>query len=177
LGQKFGRVHRYDVRNAAEAVAALKANFKEFARAVVNGGSYRVLVGGRRALGVKNMREPMGAAETLRIVPVIQGAKNSNVLSVIVGAILVVVDYVFFDGCSGLSRLGYAMIIGGAASMLFAPPAHRSSDNERPENQPSYAFDGAVNTAAQGNPVPICYGRLIVGAQVISAGFTVTQFV
>jgi predicted phage tail protein len=52
--------------------------------------------------------------------------------------------------------------------MLFSAPKPQNID--RPANKPSYAFDGAVNTAAQGNPVPICYGRLIVGSQVVSAG-------
>jgi len=33
----------------------------------------------------------------------------------------------------------------------------------------AFGFSGPVNTTAQGNPVPIGYGRLIVGSVVISA--------
>ena len=47
--------------------------------------------------------------------------------------------------------------------------------NEKPENTPSTYFDGAVNTTAQGHPVPIGYGKLIVGSAVISAGLTVEE--
>ncbi|WP_260627457.1 tail assembly protein [Pseudomonas protegens] len=39
-----------------------------------------------------------------------------------------------------------------------------------PNNRPSYSFNGAVNTSVQGNPVPLLYGRMIVGSAVISAG-------
>ncbi len=44
---------------------------------------------------------------------------------------------------------------------------------EKPDNQPSYVFNGPVNTTAQGQPVPIGYGRLIVGGAVISAGISI----
>lgn len=39
-----------------------------------------------------------------------------------------------------------------------------------PDNKPSYAFGGPVNTTAQGNPVPIGYGQREIGGAVISAG-------
>ena len=54
--------------------------------------------------------------------------------------------------------------------MLFAPHMTDQTQDQSPNNLPSYAFDGAVNTTRQGNPVPICYGSMIVGSQVISAG-------
>jgi hypothetical protein len=50
-------------------------------------------------------------------------------------------------------------------------PKGRSA-NDKPENQPSYAFNGPLNTQAQGNPVPVLYGELIVGSAVLSAGIT-----
>ena len=39
----------------------------------------------------------------------------------------------------------------------------------------SYTFSGPVNTTAQGQPVPVGYGRLIVGGAVISAGITTEE--
>jgi len=39
----------------------------------------------------------------------------------------------------------------------------------------SYVFNGAVNTTAQGHPVPVGYGRMIVGSAVISAGIDVDE--
>jgi predicted phage tail protein len=45
--------------------------------------------------------------------------------------------------------------------------------NETADNRSSYIFNGPVNLTAQGNPVPLCYGRMIIGSVVISAGLSV----
>jgi len=42
-------------------------------------------------------------------------------------------------------------------------------------NKPSYLFNGARNTMTQGNPVPVGFGELGVGSQVISAGIRSVQ--
>ena len=49
-------------------------------------------------------------------------------------------------------------------------------DENEKLNTPSYLFNGAVNTTAQGHPVPIGYGRLIVGSAVISASIVTTEY-
>jgi len=76
-------------------------------------------------------------------------------------------------GNSLIRSIGSNLLFSGVSQALTSTPKQQSV--EAPSNKPSYAFDGAVNTAAQGNPVPVCYGRLIVGSQVISAGLTVEQ--
>lgn len=169
LGRQFGRVHRYDVASPAEAVRAMCATLKGFRKAIVDGGAYRVLVGGKQSLSVEEVPHPVSDRESIRIVPVIAGA-GKGIGQVVLGAALVVAGFVFAQ--PQLFYVGAALVIGGAAQMLFAPKTPESTD--RPENQPSSSFDGAVNTAAQGNPVPVAYGGpLIVGSQVISAGLSV----
>ncbi|PZA23441.1 phage tail protein, partial [Enterobacter hormaechei] len=39
-----------------------------------------------------------------------------------------------------------------------------------PDNKPSYAFGGSVNTLAMGNPVALLYGVREIGGAIISAG-------
>lgn len=176
LGKTFGRVHRYDVKSAAEAVRAMCVTLENFRQSVIDGGSYRVLVGGTESLPVEQLANPVSTKKTLRIVPVIEGASKG--INIIIGAILVVVGLYF--NIPFLVNIGASMIIGGVAQLLFAPkasaPPGASNGVERPENRPSYAFDGAINTAAQGNPVSLLYGGpLIVGSQVISAGLATEQ--
>lgn len=169
LGRKFGRVHHYDVASPAEAVRAMCATLQGFRKAVVDGGAYRVLVGGKQALSVDEVPNPVSDRESIRIVPVIAGA-GRGVGQFIVGAILVAGGT--YLGQTWAVNLGVSLMIGGVAQMLFAPKTPETVD--KPANQASYAFDGAVNTAAQGNPVPVLYGGpLIVGSQVISAGLSV----
>lgn len=45
-------------------------------------------------------------------------------------------------------------------------------NNDPADNRASYIYNGAVNLTAQGNPVPLCYGRMRVGSVVVSAGIS-----
>jgi predicted phage tail protein len=67
------------------------------------------------------------------------------------------------------------MIIGGVIQLLT--PVPKGSAANTAANAPSYVFNGAVNTQAQGNPVPLLYGRMIVGSAVISAGISAEDYV
>lgn len=185
LGRQFGRVHRYDVRSPSEAVRALCATVKGFRQALIDGSHYRVVVGGREALTLQRIGDPVSERETIRIVPTVSGA-GGGFGQVLLGAALIVgapwlgalaPASMWGAATSAIGAIGWSMALGGVSQMLFSPPKAESGGIDRPENKPSYAFDGAVNTAAQGNPVPVCYGRLIIGSQVISAGFSVEQIV
>lgn len=173
LSRKFGREFHYDVASPAEAVAALKATLPGFeAYLVENSEPGYHLFTGRDNLGIDQLSNPTG--DVIRIVPAVVGAK-AGTLQVILGAILVVVGvFTSWAGGTTLIQLGAGLIISGLATMLFAPPKPKSaSDRENPLNRPSYSFDGPVNTAQQGNPVGVGYGRMIIGSQVISAGLYV----
>lgn len=177
LGKQFGRSHRLDVRTPAEAIRALSANFKSFAKVIAD-GEWRVLVGGK-AQALAQIQDPLPA--DISIVPAVGGAGGSFG-KIILGAALIVASFYlpgagYFAAAKGFSLaatasgIGTSLLIGGISEVLFAPPKPTGPDvKERPENRPSYVFNGAVNTTGQGNPVPLCYGRLRVGSQVISAG-------
>lgn len=69
---------------------------------------------------------------------------------------------------------GIGMAAGGVVQMLSPQPKGRNGQES--SNQPSYIFNGAVNTEAQGHPVPLLYGRMIVGSAVISAGIEADDY-
>lgn len=177
LGRQFGRVHRYEVSSPAEAVRALCTTLEGFRKALIEGGSYRVLVGGKQALASEQLGHPISTRESLRILPVVSGAGRGLGQAILgVGLILAApylpVGYGIVAGT--YTAIGVSLLLGGVSQMLFSPKA--SKPTERPANQPSYTFDGAVNTTAQGNPVPVLYGGpLLIGSQVISAGLSVEQ--
>ena len=70
---------------------------------------------------------------------------------------------------SAVASLGTALMLGGVMQLL-SPQQKGLSAKDSPDNGASYHFNGPVNTTAQGNPVPLLYGELIVGSAVISAG-------
>lgn len=178
LGTKFGRKFRLAVASPAEAVQALCAQLPGFERYLLEakdkGFGFAVFN------GKKNIREEEltfdAGEDDIRIAPMTFGAKKGGVFQIIVGVIMVVVGAVltyFGFGAIGvpLMKMGVAMIIGGIVQLLM--PAPKGGTGEHVEDNPSYLFNGPINTTAQGHPVPLLYGRLLVGSAVISAGISV----
>jgi len=170
LGKLYGKVHNYSVKNVPEAIKALEANFKGFTNSIHKDSHYKVIVD-KTAVGEDEIGKI--ASKTIKIVPLIQGAKN-GLGQTILGAVLIVVGaFTAVWGGEYFISVGISLMLGGISQMLTKTPK-LASGADRPDNKPSYAFDGPVNTTAQGNPVPLCYGKMLVGSQVISAGLEAT---
>lgn len=181
LGKRFGRVHRFEVNSPAEAVRALCANFSGFDRYMIDSRSrnlgFKVINGGAAIEGVEHIHDP--ASGEIRIIPVIMG--SSAVTRIFIGAALIAASFLIpgstgfaLTASSALFSSGVALALGGVVQLLSPVPGAQSPQ-ERPEDTPSYLFNGPVNTTAQGHPVPIGYGRAIVGGAVISAGLSIEQ--
>ncbi len=172
LGTQFGRVHRLAVNSTAEAVRALCVLVTGFEAALAasagSGVAYACFVG-KRNLREDELAHPVGDND-IRIAPVPTGGKRAGLFQTILGAAMIVVG-VFtspYDGGT-LLQLGIAVTAGGVVQML-SPQQRSLSAKDRPENGASYNFNGPINTSAQGNPVPLLYGRQIIGSATISAG-------
>jgi predicted phage tail protein len=186
LGKEFGKKHKLDVKTAAEAVRALIANFPAIERFLMERKEfgYRVKVGREVISHVDELANPV-SSQTISFTPVIVGA-GSDLGNIILGTLLIAAA-VFnpFAALGGTALLtgtaatiaigvGTSLIVSGVSGML-APKPKTMEPGNRPENKPSYNFNGPVNTIAQGNPVPVGYGRMIVGGAVISAGITTEE--
>lgn len=182
LGRKFGRIHRLAVDSPAEAVRALcaiKAGFREFLeRSHLDGFGYKVLID-KMAIDAENAQSDLhmhsNPASSFTFAPRLTGAK-SVLGQIILGIALIAVS--FIPGVAaiawlakGLVGFGMSLTLGGVTQML-APKIKSGDPKESDKNKPSYIFNGAVNTVAQGQPVPILYGRMMVGSAVVSAGIT-----
>ena len=181
LAKKFGREFMLEVESVAEAVRALSANFpgfeKELMTAHLRGVEY-VVRADKRDVSEMELNNSLAPQETIRIAPIAVGRKKGGVFQTIFGAALIVVGVVLnsYGQTWGtyLIMAGVALAAGGIIQMLI--PFPKTDDpSEQPENKPSTYFDGAVNTLAQGHPVPLGYGKLMAGSAVISAGLTVEE--
>ena len=176
LGAQFGRVHRLSVRSAAEAVRALCVVVPGFEKVLLSSAEQGVgyaVFSGKENLSAEQLRDPAGSQD-IRIAPIISGSKQAGIFQVIVGVVIFVAG--LFSGGTAWAAYGPMMMVGGAAlaiggviSML-SPQAKVTSAQDAVDNRGSYNFNWPVNTEAQGNPVPLLYGRLICGSAVISAG-------
>lgn len=109
----------------------------------------------------------------IRIVPIISGSKNGGLLQTIVGAAMIVAGAFLWATPFGapLVSMGIAMVAGGVMQMLSPVPKSPSQQEQATtENKPSYLFNGAFNSTQQGLPVPVVYGKMLVGSSVVSVG-------
>ena len=182
LAKQFGKTHKRLVRTKAEAIHALCKTINNFERYLNNsklrGLTFAVFVG-KKNVGIDDLGYPV-TDDVIKIVPVIIGSKQAGVLQTIIGAVLVVVGVVIGVMSTGtlsavgvgMAKLGAAMALGGVIQML-SPQTGGLSSKQDADNQASYAFGGVTNTAAQGYPVPLLYGKRWIGGSIISAGIYV----
>lgn len=174
MRRRFGREYQLNVSSPAEAIRALCAQvpgFKRYLNDSKNDGlSFSVFIG-KRNVGEKSLDDPAGDSE-IRIAPIIEGSKRGGIFQTIFGAALIALSFVPFLApfAPTLIGIGTSMVIGGVVQMLSPQPKGLGAKDD-PNNMPSYSMDGAVNTQAQGNPVPLCYGGpLFIGSATISGG-------
>lgn len=182
---KFLKRRKFEaqVSNAAEAVRFLLVNFPQLEAHMVD-QHYRVSVGSYD-LTLEELHDPAGSQE-IKIVPVVAGA-GSATARILIGAGLIV--GAFFTGgatiglfglaaplavSSVLLGLGATLVLGGVAELLTPTPKANSDANDPTK---SFSFSGIQNTSRQGTPVPICYGEVVTGSVVISAGVDTVQVV
>jgi len=174
------RVFRAEVASAAEAVRFLLANFPQLEPELVK-GHYRVSVGGYD-LAEDELHAPAGQQE-IKIVPVVAGA---GAVGRIIGGVALLAAAIFIPGFAAwagptafslIVGVGASLVLGGVSQLLTPVPAMSSGSTADTSKDPrkSYSFSGIQNTSRQGLPVPICYGEVLIGSVVISAGIDIDQ--
>ncbi|HGE8406723.1 tail assembly protein [Serratia sp. IR-2025] len=181
LGEKFGRVHSLAVASPIEALKALSViipGFQLFMLESKSRGLTFAVFEGRRNLGKDDLPLQSNGSD-IRIAPVIIGSKRAGLFQTILGAVLITAAAFAAGGIGAAfaakgwtafaAMSGASMMLGGVVQML-SPMQGGLASRQDPDNKPSYAFGGPVNTVAQGNPVPILYGKRRIGGAIISAG-------
>jgi predicted phage tail protein len=142
------------------------------------------------------MKHTDGSLKRIDIVPVLEGAgDNMGLLLVVFGVLMILTAGLAAAGTglfttvgTGLSATvtalggisagtllmgGFALLIGGIALMSMNPPEyddHTEIDiSKGAGGARSYLFNGPQNSGREGGPVPIGYGRLLVGSTIIQA--------
>ena len=190
LGAKIGGNWDLAVKSVGEAVHAINCLtgklYKYLAEKDKEGANYRVLINGRdfkynekpsidnlESIKTSELAMRSSLLKTIDIVPVIEG--SDDVLAIVLGVVLIAVG-IFVPG---LGVFGAALIIGGIGliaagiiNLLSSPPQF---EDFRGGGKQSYLFNGPINVTNEGGPVPVGYGRLIVGSQVTYAAYEVTR--
>ncbi|VEJ54650.1 tail assembly protein [Pragia fontium] len=179
LGKTFGKIHHRLISITKESVRALAKTIPGFEAYMISsearGITYAVFKG-KKNIGEDDLGYPV-TGEVIKIVPVIIGSKRAGMFQTILGAVLIAVGAILnFTPAAAASpflyQMGGAMMLGGVIQMLSPQPGGLAMKNDA-DNKPSYAFGGVTNTASQGYPVPVLYGKRRIGGAIISAGIYV----
>lgn len=179
LGRRFGVFHELAVDSYPEAIRALSSQvegFKSYMQSEVGSRMrYAVFVDGKNV--GQHDEKAFSCAREVRIIPIPTGSKSGGLFQVVLGAAIMVAA--FYTGgaafaamgsfATGAFMAGGAMVLGGAMQMLSPQQGGMKLEMQSSKNKPSYAFGGAVNTTAAGNPYPIPYGLRTAGGAVLSA--------
>lgn len=200
LGAKIGKIWNLKISSVGEAMSAInilskRCFFQYLLEKDKVGIKYQVLINGLPAASEKPLDnydvniEDIKSSEllinspkikTIDIVPILQGSDEGiigvvlGVILIIVGVIISVVSYGALSGVGGaLIGAGVGLLAGGIISLLSSPPKFDDFREFTSGGLASYLFSGPQNTTREGGPVPLGYGRLIVGSQVIQASFDI----
>ena len=156
-------------QEAIKALCTVLPGFETFMQTSKRRGLTFAIFNGKRNIDRDELN--YSGVEEIKIVPVIIGSKKAGMFQTILGAVLVVAGALLWATPMGapLVASGAGMVLGGIVQML-SPMQGGLARREDSDNKPSYAFGGPVNTIAQGNPIPIGYGKRRIGGAIISAG-------
>lgn len=180
----FGQSFTLNVADTAEALRALFAQLPNL-RQTVQQGFYKIRIG-KDYLDNRYIEQglfyQLKDGMTLHFTPIAKGAKRAGVFNIIVGVVLIAASW-YAGGAAGWAYLGASgygmataaftigasMMISGVATMLTKTPSLGGVGNDA-EKKSSTGFGNVGNIAAQGQPVPLAYGRIRCGSMIISQG-------
>jgi predicted phage tail protein len=178
LKDSFGTGHQFAVNTLSDVLKALDANFDDFTPQIVKDERrYSIVVDHKVDYGSEEMiPAPIGTNSEVDIIPYIEGSGGSGGWQVVAGVLLIAAGFIFTGATLGaltvpggmMVSAGIGLIIGGVATLL-APDQEVQDDDTATKGS---SFKNAKNLIGQGYPVPIGYGQLRIGSNLISAFFT-----
>lgn len=171
------------INSTADAIKFLITNFKGL-EAHMADRHYQVLVDDYE-ISEDDIHNPIGYSD-VSIVPVIAGA--GGVGRALAGVALIGLALTtgggfaaFKAGTAGFfastaMNLGIGLTLMGVSELLFPLPKPKDFSNEE-DPRISFSFSGVQNTDRAGTSIPLCYGEIVTGSVVISAGIDTQQIV
>ena len=199
LGEKIGGTWSLAVNSVSEAIHAIEMNsghnlYKTLLENDKKNIQYRVLVDQKAIVTEKlSTGEPekirsselcinRKGIKTIDIVPVLEGAGSifeSPWMGIFLGGILMMAGLGMLGFASNgmLLMAGLGLVFQGVANLLSTPPKFedfRDIEQNRLNKRASYLFSGPVNTVNEGGPIPVLYGRLLIGSQVVGSSYDIS---
>jgi predicted phage tail protein len=185
MAERYGERHRMDIASPAEVVRAFGAQIKGFRQYIIDNSFEIVVIKNGKAIGVEEhtLNFRFGENVEIHFAPAVEGAKKGmGIGKLLLGIVIAAVAWFAAPAIGGMAAgigvggltygnvamFGLAMAASGVSSLLTQNQKPKPTVQEAQNN--SFMFNGDVNVAEQGGPVPLAYGRCRVGSTVISSG-------
>jgi len=190
LGEKVGEKWNLAVKSVGEAMRGIEvlSGHKLYKNLIENdkkGVGYRVLINKRdffapekidinkpSTIAASELSMKVNNLKSIDIVPILMGSGDSflDILQIIIGVVLIIValwqPYAWWT--IPVILAGFGFIASGVMGLLTKPP---SLEPYQAAQKKSYLFSGPSNVVDEGIPVPVVYGKLLVGSIVMSADY------
>ena len=198
---------QFEADTPAQAIKALCVNFPGLDKWLLDseqdGVAYRVTIG-KEKIGEDDLSPlvmPWSERQVFSITPVIAGAGGVGKILAGIGLVAFAIltagagaPVLGIAGAGGgifgsaftlgivaanaIAGIGISLALSGVAQLISPQQTYSSAERGKEAARfESFTFSGITNTAQQGLPVPICYGRAYVGSAVISSGLDVDQLI
>ena len=182
LGKIYGKNHKFKLRKMSEIIPAINANSPGFRHKILGdfkSGYHYYFVDPKnpnkkyhRPEVFLNAKPP----EEIHIVPAILGAGPVGLIvgGIGLGAFSTTVGTITLASGTKIAlgeilmNIAISFIIQGISAILFPPPEPAVQQMESQIDTSSYIFSSLKNTATQGFPIPLVYGELRVGSNIVS---------
>ena len=160
LAQEYGKSFKFNISNPKDILEAIDCNRSGFIKRLIElqkeGFCYDLIINKKRITHGPDMNH-MKNPETIDLVPAISGG------GIFAGF------FTFLAGGGLAATIVKALIFAAISYALSPKPENEALEIEADASKSSLIFSNTVNVASQGSAVPLGYGRLKVGSQVIQA--------
>ena len=174
LAKEFGDVFNMKIYRAINTVKAIGANRKSFEKRIFElareGFNYTIIVDGKNITQLEELniqKEP----QQIDLVPLIIGSGGFALVAAIIGGAATggAVAFGTYGALAFIAGSAINMVVSIGLQMLLAPKPDAGPDISATTKalSESFTFSNKANLASQGSPVPVGYGRLKVGSQLI----------
>lgn len=197
--KKFGDNFQIEVCNAIDAIKCLSVQLKGFKKEISTGmfKILRIENHKRIFLDINELKMKCTSLTEIHFYPIVAGRK-SGTGKIILGTLLVATAFIAAPAVVGtlgptmgmsstaFEALGYsityaqiagfgaALALGGITQMLTSTSANSSSTAA--DDNSSFIFNGATNTATQGQCLPLLYGKFWAGSRVVSQDLAIEDY-
>jgi len=161
LAREYGSSFLLNLPNPKDVLEAIDCNRQGFLQRLVElqreGLCYDLIINKTRITNGPDMENVSNPA-TIDLVPAISGS------GLAIGAI-----FTFLGSGTFLATMANSIIFAAISYALTPKPENEALEISSKASKSSLIFSNTANIASQGSPIPIGYGRLRVGSQVIQA--------